>query len=152
MKLDITGIKLLCLFWWKIILHWLQKLVYSLQLWDLHKTFVLLYTEVQSNLSTTILGLVSGALLTLKGGQDNAVTYSDSLQSEQSRDRIPVEVHLASCKEVLSLSKGVKWPGCGADHQSLSSAQNANGLELYLWISSVSVLECYWVNCTFTNN
>jgi len=37
-------------------------------------SFVWLYTEVQSNFSTTILGLVSGALLRLKGGQDNAAT------------------------------------------------------------------------------
>jgi len=80
-------------------------------------------------------------LLTAKGGQDNAVICSNYLQSEQSRDRIPVEAHPASCKEVLGVSKRVKRPGCGADHQHLSSAKSANGSELY---TSGFSLWLYW--------
>jgi hypothetical protein len=49
------------------------------------------------------------------------------------------EAHTAFCKMGTLSFPGVKRPGRGVDHQPSSSAEVANGLELYLRLSYVPV-------------
>jgi len=140
MKSGITGIKLLCYFWWKIVLQWLTKIL-SLLFTTWRSAKILFCLTLYGSSKQLFHYYLRSCFWCATNSQDNAVIYSNSLQSEQSRYRIPVEVHPASYKEVLGLSKRVKRPGCGADHQHLSSAKSANGLELY---TSGFSLWLYW--------
>jgi len=76
--------------------------------------------------------------------------YSDSLRARRSGDRIPVgarfsapvqtgsEAHSASYAMDTGCSPGVKRPGRGLDHTSLSSAEDKERVQLYLYSPSGS--------------
>jgi hypothetical protein len=50
-----------------------------------------------------------------------------------------------------SLSQGVKWPGCGVDHPSSSSAGVKERVELYLYSSLWAFMAHSRENFTFLN-
>jgi len=61
------------------------------------------------------------------------------------------KTHSASVQWVASLSKELKWPQCGADHQP-SLSTGCNGSALYLHLPFVPAHRCQGVTFTFTTN
>jgi hypothetical protein len=89
--------------------------------------------------------------------------YSCWLWAEWSGEWIPVRGEIfhgnqtspkdrpASIQQAAILSKALKWPQCGADHQpSLSTGCNVS--PLYLCLPSVPAHRCHEVAFTFTIN
>jgi hypothetical protein len=89
--------------------------------------------------------------------------YSGWLQAEWSGDQIPVggnifhanqtspKDHTPSVQPVASLSKELKWPQCGADHQT-SLSTGCNRSALYHHLPSVPAHRCHEVTFNFTTN
>jgi len=75
--------------------------------------------------------------------------YGNSLWAGGSRNQIPLaarfsvpaqtspEAHPPSCTMGTGCFLGIKWLGYGADHPPHSTAEAANGLELYLRLPTV---------------